>query len=271
MVSASERGQVSRSAAEVYDEFFVPALFEQWTERVADAAAVGPGRRVLDVACGTGVLARAAARRTGGDGAVVGLDCNEGMLEVARRRHRGIEWRQGRAEALPFADGSFDAVVSQFGLMFFEDRRAALVEMRRILAPGGSLAVAVWDGLERAPGYAAMAELLQRLFGDEVASALRAPFALGDADAFAALCASAGMPEVAIARHAGTARFSSLAAWLHTDIRGWTLAEAIDDEQFERLRREADTALAGFVTAGGGVEFPVAALIASFRAPPGPG
>ena len=107
----SETGQVTRSAAEVYEEFFVPALFEQWADRMVDAAAIESGHRVLDVACGTGVLALAAANRAG-PGAVVGLDVNVGMLAVARRKAPGIDWRQGRAEALPFDDESFDRVVS---------------------------------------------------------------------------------------------------------------------------------------------------------------
>jgi ubiquinone/menaquinone biosynthesis C-methylase UbiE len=98
---------------------------------------------VLDVACGTGVVAREAARRVGPAGAVAGLDRNEGMLAVARRMAPGIAWRHGLAEALPFPDGAFDAVICQFGLMFFEDRGKALGEMWRALRPGGRLAVAV--------------------------------------------------------------------------------------------------------------------------------
>ena len=140
-----ELGQVSAAAAEVYEAFFVPALFAQFAGPVADAAALGAGQAVLDVACGTGVLARELRRRTGAEGRVVGLDRNAGMLAVARRSAPGIDWREGMAERLPFADGSFDAVVSQFGLMFFEDRRAALAEMWRVVRPGGRLAVAVWD------------------------------------------------------------------------------------------------------------------------------
>jgi ubiquinone/menaquinone biosynthesis C-methylase UbiE len=172
--------QVTRSAAEVYEEFFVPALFLEWAPRVADAAQIAPGQKVLDVACGTGVLAREAARRVGPGGAVTGLDRNEGMLAVARRKSPHIDWQLGMAEALGFADGTMDAVVSQFGLMFFEDRRAALREMWRVARPGGRIAVAVWAALESAPGYAAMTDLLQRLFGDRIADALRAPFTLGD-------------------------------------------------------------------------------------------
>ena len=90
----AERGQVSRSAAEIYDKFFLPALFEQWTPHVADAASIGAGDHVLDVACGTGVLACEAARRVGAGGAVSGLDRNEGMLAMARRKNPAIDWRR---------------------------------------------------------------------------------------------------------------------------------------------------------------------------------
>ncbi len=139
----NDRAQATRSPAEVYEEFFVPALFRQWASRVADAAGIEPGQQVIDVACGTGVLARTVADRVGAKGKVVGLDASAEMLAVARRKAPAIEWRQGRAEALPFASDSFDAAVSQFGLMFFEDRRAALQEMLWTVRRGGRLAVAV--------------------------------------------------------------------------------------------------------------------------------
>jgi ubiquinone/menaquinone biosynthesis C-methylase UbiE len=121
-MSDRETGQVARSAAEVYEEFFLPALIQQWASRVAGAAGIQTGERALDVACGTGVLARTVAERVGPNGAVVGVDINEGMLAVARKKAPEIEWKQGRAETLPLDSDSFDAVVSQFGLMFFEDR-----------------------------------------------------------------------------------------------------------------------------------------------------
>jgi ubiquinone/menaquinone biosynthesis C-methylase UbiE len=261
--SDDARGQVRASAAKIYDEFFVPALFAQWPERVLDAAAVNPGQRVLDVACGTGVLARAAAQRVRQAGTVTGLDVNEGMLAVARRHEAGIEWRQGRAEALPFEAERFDAALSQFGLMFFDDPRQALREMKRVLRRGGKLAVAVWDSLEHTPGYAAMTALLKRLFGEEIAGALRAPYRLGDRRVLAALCAQAGLANVAIDTVDGTARFPSIASWVRTDIKGWTLADRIDDAQFAHLAAEAETALRPFVAADGGVEFAHPAHIVS--------
>src|SRR5262245_46222255 len=155
-MSQTDKGQVIASAAEVYEEFFVPALFAQWPPRVAGAARIRPGQRVLDVACGTGILARSAVALVGPNGSVTGLDINEGMLAVAERKAHGIEWRRGAAEALPFDSESFDAVVSQFGLMFFEDRRSAIKEIVRVLRPGGRLAVAVWDSYKNSPGYAAL-------------------------------------------------------------------------------------------------------------------
>jgi SAM-dependent methyltransferase len=264
-VDLAAAGQVNRGAAEIYEEYFVPALFREWAPRLAEAAGLAPGQSVLDVACGTGVLAREAARRVGPGGAVTGLDRNDGMLAVARRKAPGIAWRAGRAEAMPFADGAFDAVVSQFGLMFFEDRRAALAEMWRVLRPGGRLAIAVWAALDEAPGYAAMTALLGRLFGAQVADALRAPYALGGKAALGALFAEAGISGVEIATREGFARFPSVESWVHTDIKGWTLAEMIDDAQYSALQREAPAALSAFVLEDGSVKFRHPAHIATAR------
>lgn len=264
-MDADLQGQVASHAAEVYETFFVPALFAPWAPRVADAARLAPGEKVLDVACGTGVLAREAALRVAPGGAVTGLDRNEGMLAVARRMTPGLDWRSGVAEALPFPDRAFDAVVSQFGLMFFADRVKALGEMWRVLAPGGWLALAVWDALEHSPGYAAMVALLQRLFGEPVASELRGPFVLGDTAELCALLAAAGIPDAEIRTLDGTVRFPSLESWVHTDIKGWTLADRIDDAQYRTLQAEAPRELGPFVGRDGVVTFKAPAHIATAR------
>lgn len=269
-MSKSEKGRVTRSPAEVYEEFFVPALFQQWGRRVAAEAGIEPGERVLDVACGTGVLACAAAEIVGPGGAVVGLDPNEEMLAVARRKSVRVEWQVGRAEALPFPDESFDAVVSQFGFMFFEDRRAALREMLRVLRPGGRLAVAVCDALEHSPGYAALAELLQRLFGDSVADAFRAPFVLGDPELLLAICREAEVAEAKVMQHLGTVRFASIKSLISTERACvWTLGGMLDDAQFERLQKDAEQALRAFVTADGAVAFSMPTLIVTATKPGG--
>ena len=129
-MSEATTGQVSTAAAELYERFFVPALFGQWPPRLLDLAEVRPGGTVLDVGCGTGVLARAARDRVGPDGEVVGLDPNDGMLAVARRTASDVTWVEGVAEELPLESDSVDRVLSQFALMFFTDPGRAVGEMR---------------------------------------------------------------------------------------------------------------------------------------------
>jgi ubiquinone/menaquinone biosynthesis C-methylase UbiE len=256
----------SRSPAEIYDEQFVPALFRPWAAVVADTARIGPGLQVLDVACGTGVLACEAAGRVGEAGAVTGLDANPEMLAVARRKPQRVTWVEGRAEALPFGDASFDAVVSQFGFMFFDDRAGALREMRRVLRPGGRLSVAVCDAVDRSPGYAVLAELLQRLFGTAVADAFRAPFALGDAAVLRTLCDEAGLAGAEVSSVSGPVRFASIDALVSTERAcAWTLGGLLDDAQFDRLREESQAALRPFARADGTVEFDMPALIIAAR------
>ncbi|AXK40811.1 methyltransferase domain-containing protein [Crenobacter cavernae] len=249
--------------AAAYEERLVPALFQEWAKRVADAARIGPGDRVLDVACGTGVLARLAAMRVSPGGSVIGLDINPGMLSEAARIAPEIEWRQGAAESLPFEDGSFDAVVSQFGLMFFTDRRAALREMVRVLVPGGRLAVAVFDSLDNIPAYATMASLLGRLVGEPAANALRFPFALGDTAELSTLFADAGIASAVVATHEGTARFPSISAMVLADVKGWfPLAQIVLDEgQLGALIAEAERVLEPFISADGKVKFRILAHI----------
>lgn len=253
-------------AAQAYEALFVPALFEQWAPVVADLAQIPPGERVLDVACGTGVLARHVAGRLGPNGRVVGLDPNAGMLAVARGLAPAIDWRQGVAESLPFPGGSFDAVVSQFGLMFFSDRVQALREMLRVLAPRRRLVVAVFDTLENNPAYAAEVDLLARLAGRPAADALAAPFALGDPDALRALFTDAGAAQVELGTHRGTARFPSLRVVLEADLRGWLpmVGVALSEDTIRRVLAAADDALAGYVArVPHGIEFDLSAHIVS--------
>ena len=257
------------AAASAYEDLHVPALFGQWTARVADAAGIRAGDRVLDVACGTGVLAREAASRVGPDGCVAGVDPNPGMLAVAERLEPAIEWRQGVAEALPYPTGSFDAVVSQFGLMFFPDRAAALREMLRVLVPGGRIAVAVWESLENSQAYPIEVALLDRIAGPRAADALRAPFVLGDRGELAQLFQGAGVGSVQIATHRGTARFPSVRTMVEADLRGWLPVMGVDlpEEQIQAILEEAEDALRRYATRGGTVEFESPAHIVSGAKP----
>lgn len=250
-------------AAAGYEDLLVPALFRQWTAAVLDAAEIQPGHRVLDVACGTGVLAREAAERVGSSGRVAGVDPDRHMLTVAERLAPTLEWRQGTAESLPYPDRSFDAVVSQFGLMFFADRRKALQEMLRVLTPQGRLAVAVWDSLENVPAYATEVALLDRVAGAKAADAVRAPFVLGARKDLLTLFEKAGLSTVAIATHSGTGRFPSVRTMVEADLRGWlpVMGVILHEERIEHVLAEAESALGRYVTADGGVAFDVSAHI----------
>ncbi len=247
--------------AEVYEEVFVPALFGQWAELVADVALVAPGQRVLDVACGTGILARTIYERLGGKAAgVVGLDLNEGMLAAAARRNPNIEWRQGTAEALPFADGRFDRVVSQFGLMFFQRPEVAIGEFWRVLAPGGRMVMAVWDSVDSAPGYVAFIDLLARTLGDDAADALRVPFALGDVGRLEGLFHRAGVDSARIRTSAGTVRFPTIQAWVTADVKGWiSMFQTVSEEAYRNVLAEGERELTSFLDPKGDVAFPISA------------
>ncbi len=263
--SRASSGQVSTTAAEVYEEFFVPALFAQWAGPMLDAVDARAGDRLIDIGTGTGVLARAALRRVGSAGSVIAVDPNEGMLAVAARLAPELDVRRGVAEELPVADSEMTCSTCQFALMFVEDRARAVSEMARVTSPGGRVAVATWAAIEESPGYAAMVGLLDDVLGNWAAEALRAPFCIGTSDGLENVL-RASFDDVVVQHRPGEARFASLEEWLHTDIRGWTLSDAVDDGQFSELRARATDRLSMFVGADGVVSFPAPALIATATA-----
>lgn len=228
--------------AETYERFMVPPLFAPAADALLGAARPGPGDRVLDVGTGTGIVARRAVARVAPGGSVYGLDPILPMLAVARaaseREGAGIDWREGRAEALPFPDGSFDLVLSQFALMFFADRAVAMREMRRVLTEDGRLTCSVFQGIERHPFYVALDAAISRRLGE---SAVGAIFALGDAEALRAEVAKAGFREVTIERFSITSRFPQPEAFLAGEIDVDTAAipamQSLDPEARRDLTR----------------------------------
>lgn len=247
----------------------MPALFGRWAPRVVDAAHIQPGQRVLDVACGTGVLAREAASRVGSAGHVAGIAPSLGMVSVARKLAPTIEWQEGIAEALPFPDQSFEAVVSQFDLMFFADRRQAIHEMLRVLAPGGWLAVVIWDSLDNIPAYAAELPLLEQMAGRQAADALRAPFVLGNRKDLAKLFSEAGVASAQIATHQGTAQFPNIQTMVEADLRGWlpVMGVLLTEDQISRVLEAAEQALSPYATADGRAVFQLSVHLVTVRKP----
>jgi ubiquinone/menaquinone biosynthesis C-methylase UbiE len=250
-------------AAKAYEALFVPALVGQFAPKVADAARVVKDDRVLDVACGTGILAREMLKRVGTGGRVVGVDAVPGMIEVAQQIVPAVEWRQGKAESLPFPDGSFDAVVCQFGLMFFTDRAQAIGQMLRVLSSRGRFAVAVWNSLQNIPAYATVVQLFERTGGQQAADALRAPFVLGDPNELRELFADAGAESIEVTTHSGTALFPGIRVMVEADLRGWlpVMGVTLSEEQISQILNEAESVLDAYATSDGQVRFDISAHI----------
>ncbi len=249
--------------AQAYEDLHVNALFRAWADPVLDAASVEPGDQVLDVACGTGIVARTALARVGAAGAVTGLDMGPGMLAVAEAIEPQITWVEGQAGDLPFGDDEFDAVVSQFGLMFFPDRVAAVREMLRCVRPGRSIAIAVWDDLDRQSAFPVSVDLLDRRAGTAAADALRIPFSAGAATELATVFESAGASSFSIDTVAGTARFPNVRSMVEADLRGWLpiMGVHLDEDLIQSILAEADEVLGHHVADSGDMVFPVSAHI----------
>jgi SAM-dependent methyltransferase len=201
--------QPARAPGEIYEREMVPAIFARWALELVELAGVRAGQRVLDVACGTGVVTRHLAERVGPRGRVVGLDLNPQMLAAARAAVSAlpIEWLEGSAVSMPLPERAFDAVLCQQGLQFFPDKAAALREMRRVLVPGGRLALSVWRSIEHAPGFRALENSLAHRVGPEKAAL--PPFSLGDAEVIRGLVTGAGFRDVRIRADVKMSRFRS--------------------------------------------------------------
>lgn len=241
-------------AALAYENIFVPALFRHWPDHLIAAAGVAAGERVLDIACGTGVLTRALPAIVGPAPAPVGLDLAPGMLEVARRLNPDIEWQLGDAVELPYEDASFDRVLCQFGLMFFTDRERALREMLRVVEPGGRIAVAVWDGLDGNPGFAEKISILDEIGGCRAGDALRAPFCLGEPESLRALAERAGLRDFNLETRRGEARFRSLREFVDAEVRGWlpVMDVHLEEDEIEAIHAECRLRFGRYAAAADG-------------------
>lgn len=258
-----ESWQIEAGAAKFYEQHFVPALYAQWPPRTVRAAQVKRGDRVLDIAAGTGIVARFAENQTAPTGSVVGYDINPGMVVLANSLAPHIEWVVGPAEKLPFDDATFDAVTCQFGLPYFQDPVAALREMKRVLKKGGRLALTVWDSLDNTPGYRTLIGLVDQVCGSKAADLLRLPYSASDLGVLNAWCHEAGFPVIAVNTMEGMAKFDSVPDWLNGEIKHSPLQHLVSDEQFSTLQSQAVKTLRPFTTTDGRVLFHTPAHIAT--------
>jgi SAM-dependent methyltransferase len=272
-MSQQEQWQLSGNAAELFERYMVPAIFGPWGADLVTRAAPQPVARVLDVACGTGVIARLAAPQVGVAGQVRGLDINAEALAVARSLPpppgASITWHEGSAVAMPFADATFDLVLCQQGLQFFPDRPAALREMHRVLAPGGRVTLSVWRAIQHSPAYAVLADALERHGFAEVAASRRAPFVLGSAEEIRALLAEAGFQHVTMHLAVKMARFASPELFVRLQTTASVTAPTsvfarVSEEARRALIRDVSTALRSYVD-DAGLAFPMAAHVAVAR------
>lgn len=210
-----------------YERVMVPAVFGPWAKDLLDTVALPAGTRVLDVACGTGIVARLAATQVGPTGRVVGLDINEAMLSVARAQPQPtggqIEWQQGDATRLPFPDGEFGAVLCQQGLQYVPDRPAALREMKRVLASGGRLGLSVFS---ESVGYQIFERTAAQFVGEKAAAIMREAFALADLGELSELLKRAEFSTVQVHTRTLPARFASARDFIDYQLGG-RLASAV--------------------------------------------
>jgi len=264
-MTQAETFQLSLAAAEAYESKFVPALFGEWAPLIVEAAGVGTGHAVLDVACGTGVVAREAASRVGTTGPVVGVDISEAMLTVARRLGPGVDWRTADARELPFPNSSFDAVLCQAALMFFPDPVGALGQMGRVVNEAGTVAVQVWAGLGSQPAYGPFVEVVARHAGPDSIDLVSSYWVMGDLDRLGGLFTEAGLDVATTRTHVGTARFDSIEELVKIEVESTPLVERIDEATYGAILADARQALSQFETAGGKAEVPIVGHILTGR------
>jgi ubiquinone/menaquinone biosynthesis C-methylase UbiE len=258
--------QLQGNAPLAYDTYIVDVFLQDYSRRLVEVAAIKPGDRVLDVACGTGVVTRLVANKVGSAGQVVGLDLNEGMLARARASSKAaaIEWRVGSATDMPFPDATFDCVICQHGLQFIPNKAAAVSEMHRVLADRSRTVVSVWRSIEHCPWQAAIADAVERNVGSEQAAQIRSAFSFGDADELQQVLVAAGFLGVEIRIDRETIRHASIAEYVPGYISATPVAAAVavlDREAQAKITADVRDAVAAY-RVGDGLAVPIEAHVA---------
>ncbi|MGG5821259.1 class I SAM-dependent methyltransferase [Falsiroseomonas sp. HW251] len=246
-----EAWQLQGDAAALYERHLVPAITAVWAADLVERAAPAAGEGVLDLACGTGIVARLAAARMG-SGEVIGLDINAPMLAVARSLPAPpgvrVAWQEGSAVAIPLPEARVDLCLCQLGLQFFPDRAAALHEIARVLRHGGRLALSVYDAIETTPLAHALAEALDRRIGPGASATKRAEHELSDPAVLRGLAMAAGFHDISVRRVTQTIRFPSAALYARIQLTATPLA-ALAAGLGETARERLADAIAGDIAA----------------------
>ncbi|HEY4908606.1 MAG TPA: methyltransferase domain-containing protein [Methylomirabilota bacterium] len=256
-----------------YDRYLGPVFFHQFADDLTGRLRVTPGMRVLETACGTGIVTRRLLERLRGQGSIVATDLNEAMTEHGRAHVQAdperIAWQPADATKLPFPDGSFDAVVCQFGLMFFPDKAAGVREAFRVLKPGGRYLFNVWDAMALNPIARIAHETAGRFFPADPPTFYTVPFSLHDPAPTRALLAQAGFDQIEVTRLEKTGTSPSAADAATGLIEGNPILGAIMERRPEALA-DIKRATAAAVAAELGdppVRIPLYAIVFSARRP----
>src|SRR5258705_1173913 len=215
-MSAVSSRHFTGTAAENYQRDFVPAIATPVSQELLRVADLQPGERVLDVACGTGLISRLASERVGANGAVTGIDIAPYMIDVAKNvpapDGAAIQWRVADAAALPIADASVDVVLCQMGLMFMENPAPAIAEMARVLAASGRVAINTPGHIQ--PLFATLEQSIVDHISPDLGGFVGAVFSMHDPEAVAALLREGGLREVSARVATATFRLPKPAEFL---------------------------------------------------------
>ena len=266
--------QLDGSAPELYQRYLVPAITTKWAEDLVGRARPQAGEDVLDVACGTEVVARLARKRIV-QGHVTGLDLNKGMLAVARtlpNEGAPIDWIEGSALDLPFPAGKFDLVLCQLGLQFFPDQGRALREMRRVLSPSGRVALSVYSRIERTSGANAFVLALDRVLRPDASRIKRGEHSFISPDQLHARLIDAGFADVEVHTIIQEIEFPSVLDYVRFQLLATPMAALLSDRaEVDRQAAIQKIALetAGFsdpaMLDGGRFSFPQEAYVGGAR------
>jgi len=259
------------AAALRFEEGIVPHLLRPWTGELIRFARVPRGGRVLDLACGTGLVAREVSATEGIRSGIFGVDFSPEMLSVARKvaaEASGIRFTLADAASLPFPDGTFDAVLCQQGLQFFADRPLVLREIGRVLRSGGVFGASVWGREAENAYFAAIHRAVDRYLGKEAGRMFEAPFALGEPELLKSLLDDAGFEEVEVRRLAKTLRLPPLVEFIPRHLGGTSVAALFVCKDAETRRALAADVVADLESQGigAGGEFPFMMNFARGRA-----
>ncbi|MDP9004174.1 MAG: class I SAM-dependent methyltransferase [Verrucomicrobiota bacterium] len=218
------------SIPENYDRYLGPSFFEPYANDMAARLDPARHRRVLEIACGTGIVTRCLRERLASDANLVATDLNPAMLAFAQKTPvENVTWREADATTLPFPDGSFDAVVCQFGVMFFPDKETAFRETHRVLSAGGVFLFNVWDSLEQNPAPRTAHETIHSFFDRDPPNFYETPFGFHDPDLIRRLLRAAGFEEIEISAVTLPCRNRSAAEFAIGLVRGNPVATAIEE------------------------------------------